>query len=364
MVQLAYAMSSVYDGENTLEYSEAILRIGLRRGDEALVTRGLRGMAYYYVNSGMRPIARLLYDECLAHDGASPFLRSVNLANLSSFWASDDLSVAVEYGAEAVRLCDAHGLMSLLDLVLTNLATALLLQGDWDGALALTERRDDLEDPLLAQALDLVAAVVHVARDEPLPAPRWSEAAPQTAAPWDVAYSLAADVVRSVVESREISVDAALRALADYLEIAPLSDDHAVIWPALFDAARAAQDRESVDALIEMTGEATDRSVPIAFRAHRSRALGLLALDDGDHAEAVDHLRHAADRYQQWKAVPLAARTRGELGVALTRSRDEDDVAEGRRLVQEARRLLTELRAEGWLAELATAHEGLETTRG
>ncbi|MCA1780837.1 MAG: AAA family ATPase [Intrasporangiaceae bacterium] len=364
IVQLAAAMMSIHEGENTSEFAEAILRVGLRRGAGELITRGLRGLAYYYVYAGLRSLARLLYDECLRHDGASPLPRALNLGNLASLWMVDDVSVAAEYGSDAAKLVDAHGFIGGMDVVLTNQANALMLLGRWDEAVAVAARGTELDTSVNAAGLDMVTAVICSARDERVPAPEWSDSDLDAGASWHRAYGLMQKTLRVRSQGAADAVAPAVRSVLEYRDIAGLSDDHAVMWPSLFDLARTDGDHASMEALLDLIGDDDlDRSIPVAFRAHRQRALGVMALDRGDRDTAIDHLRRAAEFYEEWKAGPLAARTRGELGSVLLRSVDEEEVAEGSRLVEDAREVMTSLGATAWLADLDSVLDPVESGR-
>jgi tetratricopeptide (TPR) repeat protein len=277
----------------------------------------------------------------------------------------DDVSVAATYGTDAAALVDAHGFVGGMDVVLTNQANALMLMGDWDRAMAVADRGTELDTSVNSAGLDTVKAVICTARGERVPDPEWSDADLSAGASWHRAYGSVQKALQVRSQGDAEPVAPAVRSFLEYRDIAGLSDDHAVLWHSLFDLARSDGDHDSIDSLLALIGDDDlDRSIPVALRAHRHRALGLMALDVGDVGTAIAELRRGIALYEEWKARPLEARTRGELGAVLLRSGDEDEVAEGRRYVEAAREVLSELRATTWLAELDAALDRVGSVRG
>lgn len=354
IVELASAMCVLYEGGDTHPFAEAIFEVGLRRGDDALVTRGLRQLAYYYFHSrDNREVARLLYEDCLRRDGGSPVQRSINLTNLTTIWMVDDVSVAAGYATEAVRLIDDLGVIGGTDIVLTNSVNSLLLTGAWDQALTVASRGSELRDPVNTVALDLATAIIRRARGQQVPAPAWNDADVESGAEWHRAYGRTERALRLGSRSTVDHLSSAVHALKDYLGLVGLADDHAVIWPVLFDLARATHDPAAVQALLDMIGEdEADRSIATAFRAHRHRALGLLAGDRGEREQASVRLGQAVTCYDEWHAPALAAKARAERASVLLGSRDPGEVSEGVELLRDAHVVLDGLGASGWLAEL------------
>ena len=96
VVELAGAMAALNDGGDVRDYAEAIMRVGLRRGDERMIRRGMTGLAYYYGNSGMSGLARLIYEEVLRRDVTGPVTRTVDLSNMAATWMTEDVETARE----------------------------------------------------------------------------------------------------------------------------------------------------------------------------------------------------------------------------------------------------------------------------
>ena len=156
----------------------------------------------------------------------------------------------------------------------------------------------------------------------------------------------------------------AVSALREYFDQVGLSDDHAGIWSELLDLVRSIGDDGAVRELVDMiTDDELDRSVAVAFRGHRHRAVGLSAADVRDDDRAVEHLRRAVEHYDAWRAVPLAARARGELGSVLVRSTSPQERAEGADLVETARETFGVLRATAWRRELDSTLESVGSDR-
>jgi hypothetical protein len=225
-------------------------------------------------------------------------------------------------------------------------------------------RGTELDTSVNSAGLDTVRAVICSARGEQVPEPEWSDADLAAGASWHRAYGMVQRALRVRSRGTPDPAGPAVGSFLEYRDIAGLSDDHAVMWPSLFDLARSDGDTASIQALLDLIGDDDlDRSIPVSFRAHRHRALGLMALDVGDVDTAIAELRRGLAFYEEWKARPLAARTRGELGTALLRSSEEDEVAEGRRLVEDAREVLIALRAAAWLSDLDAMLERVGSSR-
>lgn len=364
VVELAGAMGAIHEGGEVRDYVEAIMRVGLRRGDERMIRRGLTGLAYYYVNTGMTVVSRLFYDEALRRDATGPLARTIDLANLSASWMADDVARAADYGRQAVHLVDELRLVNSVDIVTLNCANALFLSGDWDAALDVATRGDALDRPIDAAARAFVTTAIAVARGEVPAEPAWSESDLAEAPVWLRAYATTELALRLPAPRPAAPVDAAVRAFREYVDQVSLSDDHAVIWSELLELVRSRGDHAGTGPLIELIGDDdTDRSIPVAFRGHRHRTLGLSAGDRLDEDGAIAHLRTAVEHYDAWHAAPLAARARGELGAVLLRSLDPWSREEGGRLIEEARQTLTALRATAWLAAIESMLDPVGTDR-
>jgi class 3 adenylate cyclase/tetratricopeptide (TPR) repeat protein len=365
VVELAVAMSGVFEGRDIRDYAEAVMRVGQRRGDERLLVRGLRQYAFYFYTRELPVMGRLLGTECLRHDGGDPLAQVVDLANMVASWLPDDVAVALDYGRQAAHLIEDLRLVNSIDIVAANLANALFLVGNWDEARELASQRREFDRPVNAAALDFITALVSSTRGLPAGAMAWSEADLADAPTWVRAYGSAALAIRPGNDTRKELVSEAVARSLEYVDLVGLSDDHTVLWPVLFDLARSQRDTALMDALVGMIGDddGSDLSTPPAFRAHRGRALGLMALDRGDGDDAVAHLRPAVELYETWGAGPLAARARSELGLALVRSDRPDQVAEGWELIETARRDLMSVGAKAWLAALDAALEPVSATR-
>ncbi|MGA8045661.1 MAG: hypothetical protein WCA30_05270, partial [Dermatophilaceae bacterium] len=329
-----------------------------------MTRRGMTGLAYYYGNGGMSHLARLIYEEVLRRDATGPVSRTVDLSNMSAAWMTEDVERAAEYGREAFRLVEELHLVSSLDVVTVNYANALFLSGDWDAAFEVASRGDTLDRPISAAARTFVPTAIAVARGETPPEVGWSASDVADSATWLRAYAATELAMRLPNPPPASAVADAVSAVREYFDQVGLSDDHAVIWSELLGLVRSIGDDGAVRELVDLiTDDAVDRSVAVAFRGHRHRAMGLSAADLHDDERAVDHLRRAVEHYDAWRAVPLAARTRGELGSILIRSASSEERAEGADLVATAGKAFTVLRARAWREELDSALESVGSDR-
>jgi hypothetical protein len=288
----------------------------------------------------------------------------VDLSNMAATWMTEDVERAAEYGRQAVRLVDELHLVNSVDVVTVNYANALFLSGDWDAAFEIASRPETLDRPISAAAGTFVPTAIAVARGETPPEVAWSASDVAASPPWLRAYAATELAMRLPSPPPASAVADAVSALREYFDQVGLSDDHAVIWSEVLGLVRSIGDDRAVRELVDMiTDDDLDRSVAVAFRGHRHRALGLAAADVRDDERAVEHLRRAVEHYDAWRAVPLAARVRGELGSVLVRSTSPQERAEGADLVETARQTFGVLRATAWRQELDSTLESVGSDR-
>lgn len=338
-------------GSDARVYAQATMRIAERTGDNALVARGLRHFARYYDMVGLPTLSRILGEAGLELMEDDPPGKVATLTNMAASRQVEDLTAAYAFSTRALELTRRLRLDSAWEIVLSNHSVILLLHGDWAELDRFRVEPTGIEDPVEGAVFDFVATTLALARGLVPDTPGWTPAALREAAIWHRSFGLVERVLREGVGDGA-RLDEAVTEVLAYAELG-LTDDLAVLWPALFDVARAVGDRAATSALLGLVpSDSADHTVPLAFRAHRARALGLLARDDGDRAGAAARLREGVRLYDQWGAGPQAARTRVDLAGILLDSDNADDVAEGREALEAARAAFDALGARGWSARL------------
>jgi class 3 adenylate cyclase/tetratricopeptide (TPR) repeat protein len=125
-------------------------------------------------------------------------------------------------------------------------------------------------------------------------------------------------------------------------------DDLTHVWWLVAALAIASADENALQRLLSIVDESRS-AIPRGLRAHRAHVRALLAIRDGHDDDVEPALTDALEGYAAWGAVPFEAKAKGVLGRWLKQQGRDEEAA---RWLGEARKTLTELRAEGWLAEL------------
>lgn len=306
LVQLASAMGVTAPQGQLREYAEALVRVGLRTGDDRPVASGFNQLGFHYDSIGLPRIGRLFYAERLGL-ATDPRARMLGLLGLATSWTPDDLDQALDHARQALAAIEGLVADAVPELLASNMAMVQLAAGEWDDALATTRWRAGVERPVDAVALDLVATAITQARGGVPTEPEWQVGDLPEEGVWHLALGLTEVALR---RRTFVAVGDAVAALVR-LAMGRQADDLAVVWPWLFAVAREVGHRAAADRLLRLAGEEPFVDRP-AFRAHRTWAEGVRAGEDGDAATAAEALRQAVRLYEAWGSPPIAALVRAE----------------------------------------------------
>jgi len=89
-----------------------------------------------------------------------------------------------------------------------------------------------------------------------------------------------------------------------------LGDDVIFLWALAVEAALVADDRESLNRLVDLVDQFPTGLVGIGFRAHRARIDGLIAIADGNNTDVETKLLDAITAFDAWGSPTYRARTK------------------------------------------------------
>jgi class 3 adenylate cyclase len=352
LLQLARAIGAarLALGEDNTDVSMARLTIAEAIGERQALADALNSVALAALHR--TPVyAAVLLRACIdiSRQAQRPGQIAKGLMNLALVVAQTNLAEAHAMFDEATvetRKAGAEGFLSSV-LAVNQLLLAFEM-GDWTRAEQLTESmgRDEPAARFMGPWLD---AALADARGRP----RTITEVPDDVRASDdssvLSYVAAADMYTA--KERGDLHAAATHGTAAVLQQAAaggLTDDLVHMWPAAFDCALAAADTDAIDKILGVLDDFPPGLIPLSFRAHRTRAAGLLAIHDGG-GEAEQPLRKAIIDFEEWGSRVYAARTRCELAAWLDTQGRSDEASV---LRQAAIEILEASGANGWLAEL------------
>lgn len=132
-------------------------------------------------------------------------------------------------------------------------------------------------------------------------------------------------------------------------DFAGLIDDTVHMWPVAVEAALHAGDAAALGRALGPIDDSPRGLLGIAWKAHRLRFAGLIAISEGVTDQVEPGLRAAISGFDEWGSPVYRAKAQADLAVWLEGQGRHDDAAP---LKQAALELYQSLGANGWLAEL------------
>jgi hypothetical protein len=328
----------------------ARLRIAESIGDRQTIADSLIGLAT--AQSSVRPtLADILFRSGIeiAREEQRPRMASIGLANLAMVAVAHDLGDCVDL-LEQAREATAKGGSDPYAVTLNglNVAWALFSTGDWQAAEQLL---DDIPDvvhaPLMRPCIDaMLSDATGRPRRHPMLPPGERDSDDLTLVP----YSLLTDAMearaRGDLRAAATSSVAAFERMFDFVG---LFDDTVYMWPVAVEAALDAGDVDALRRAIAPIDDAPQGLLGMAWKAHRLRFAGLMAIADGAHDQVEASLRAAIAAFEEWGSPVYRAKAQADLAVWLEGQARHDDAAP---LKQASLELLQSIGANGWLAEL------------
>lgn len=356
LLALSGALTTVRtrQGLDHREVLEARMALAERAEDVGELAECYNSVSTYYADLGVQGLSGVLLEASagLARTHHHPRALARTLINLTSSAAPEDLARARAFGREAVQVSTSMGLAYLSSFARENLMGYLWLSGEWDELDELLESQelanDEIARPMTVAFGGLVAQARGATWAPPSDATRGDVVDDLMELYW---YSFVAAMRASVAGDAALAVRRGLEAAEKCFEVSGLWDDLTYLWPTVARMAIAAEDDVSLDRLMRMVDDRTGARAPLGLTAHRLHVGGLLAIRDGAAPELVESsLRAAIAGFEKWGSPPARARAQADLGLAL---RDQGRHAEAGLLLDAARVVFVDLRADAWLAEIA-----------
>jgi tetratricopeptide (TPR) repeat protein len=278
------------------------------------------------------------------------------LLNIATHLKNRELDGALANGREAVEVALQIGARDALPMAALNLGLTCWISGDWDEAEALVEQyRDDLPNHPLEQ--NLISSLVHLVRSARGLPPDPEEPQVSFGGEDYGSSALLAGLQAEARGDRDAAARELIRSLDENVVVGGLDDDFAVVWPLAVEAAVAVGSWAEAERLLAYITDAPAGLVTPLAAAHLPRLRALLAIaaggtDDGaidaDLERAVDAMRAFGARFYLGRA--LLERGRRFAG--------RGDDAGAAPLLDEARSIFSELRADRWAAETSQVGAG------
>ena len=332
------------------DVADEMLRIAERIDAPEDLAEAVTQLALDYSIRGSSTIGRALLAASveLSRKNHFPMALARSLSNLTVEYKLDDLARAIECGREAVEVATRSGLAPIIAYTDINLSLAQLEAGEWNAL----EERDDLGSGQLADVTGWagISAYLHAAQGVRYEIAWPGGTAPASDDPADASWIATAESLAAWSRGDgETALQHGVEGVNLQYQLQGVTDDLVHMWPHAVEVAMSVGDARTRDRLIALLDEAASQQrLPISLQAHRARVAALLVGDD--ERERVEPLmREAIDGFRTWGARPYQSRAEAELGLWLNSSGRAE---EGAALTTPAQAYLTELGANGWLAQL------------
>ena len=210
---------------------------------------------------------------------------------------------------------------------------------------------DDVPDtahaPLMKPCIDaMLSDATGRPRRHPTPQPSERDSDDASLVP----YSLLTDAMEARARG-DLRAAATLSADAfeGIFDFVGLFDDSVHMWPVAVEAALDAGDVGALRRVMAPIDEAPQGLLGMAWKAHRLRFAGLMAIADGAHDQVERNLRGSIAAFDEWGSPVYRAKAQADLAVWLDGQGRHDDAAP---LKQASLELLQSIGANGWLAAL------------
>ncbi|GAA3510593.1 AAA family ATPase [Aeromicrobium panaciterrae] len=337
-------------GSGLAAVAQEALTLGELTGDPRRIADSWSVQALSCSDS-MPHLAALLFEQAatLAGEHRAVRERSAALLNLTALKTFEDVSEAILTGREAMESGREIGEEIVLAFATSNLATALLLDGEWEEA-ALLAGREDVQK-FLAFTSDIALRYQAIARGEDrAPVVEMADQAPEGIEDPTVLAEYYTDrALESLGAGRADAARLAMEGVRRIVESASTSIDIWLIWIIAAEVVRAQGDRESAVALLEL---ATVRGGPLpqGVRAQHARLRAFAGEDGSLTDEAVEEAyRDALSSARGWGASLFEAHVAADLGRWVARQGRHD---ESNDLVDQAREVYRRIGATRWRDDL------------